>query len=114
MTTGGSKTALCLVVSCLALQACAEAGIAGQGISVVGSKKTIGDHLVSILSGKDCSSIRAERGFYYCKEDEPVPEQAVYCYRTLGDVTCYERKDPRRGGQRAVGNNDHNLQYLKR
>jgi hypothetical protein len=33
----------------------------------------------------------------------------VYCYRTLGKVTCYDRPDPHKGRHRRVGNNDHNL-----
>ena len=77
--------------------------------SVVGTDKTIIDHLVSYTSGKDCSFVYVERGNRYCKEDEPVIKSQVYCYSTLGRATCYETPDPYANGQRESGNNDHNL-----
>ena len=27
----------------------------------------------------------------YCEEDEKVPQMNVFCYRTLGEITCYDR-----------------------
>ena len=77
--------------------------------SVVGTDKTIIDHLVSYTSGKDCSFVYVEKGNRYCKEDEPVIKPQVYCYSTLGRATCYETPDPFANGQRESGNNDHNL-----
>lgn len=38
-----------------------------------------------------------------------MPAQDIYCYRTLGEITCYDRPDPYNGGQRKVGGNDHNM-----
>ena len=78
-------------------------------LSVVGTDKTIIDHLVSYTSGKDCSFVYVEKGNRYCKEDEPVIKPQVYCYSTLGRATCYETPDPFANGQRESGNNDHNL-----
>ena len=43
----------------------------------------------------------------YCLEDEAVPNPDIHCYRTLGNVTCYERPHPFH--QQKVGENDHNL-----
>ena len=77
--------------------------------SVVGTDKTIIDHLVSYTSGKDCSFVYVEKGNRYCKEDAPVIKPQVYCYSTLGRATCYETPDPFANGQRESGNNDHNL-----
>ena len=78
-------------------------------LTVVGTDKTIFDHVVSYSSGKDCSYINVEKGNRYCKEDEPVINPQVYCYRTLARATCYEMPDPFANGQRENGNNDHNM-----
>ncbi len=92
----------------LLLGACTGYG-AAEGISIMSTKKSLSDHVVSIYSGKDCSTLRIERGDTYCVEDEVEPKVLVYCYRTLGRVTCYDRPDPHKGRHRRVGINDHNL-----
>ncbi len=78
-----------------------------EGAFVVGTDKTIEDHVISISSGKNCSSVRREKGLTYCEEDEPVIKQDIYCYKTLATVTCYDRPDPN-PGRRRVDLNDHN------
>ena len=78
-------------------------------MTVVGTDKTIVDHVVSYSSGKDCSYVYVERGNRYCKEDEVVIKPQVYCYNSLGRATCYERPDPHGNGHRENGNNDHNM-----
>ena len=78
-----------------------------QGAFVVGTEKTIEDHVISLSSGKNCSSVRREKGLTYCEEDEPVIKQNIFCYKTLATVTCYDRPDPNPGRQR-VDSNDHN------
>ncbi len=77
--------------------------------TVMGTKKTMADHLISVASGKDCSTVRSGLGQSYCKEDELNPEPAIYCYRTLGAVTCYDRPDPHRGRHQKLGDNTHNI-----
>ena len=72
-------------------------------ISVVTTDKTIEDHAVSIYSGKNCSTVRTERGLTYCEEDQKVDIPQVYCYRTLADRTCYAQPDPFGQKQQAVG-----------
>ena len=76
--------------------------------TVIGTDKTIIDHGVSLASGKDCSSVRLEQGKRYCKEDDPVIRPDVYCYRTLADVTCYDRPDPSRQRYLLLGQDDYN------
>ena len=78
-----------------------------EGAFVVGTDKTIEDHIISMTSGKNCSFIRTEKGLTYCEEDEPQIKQNIYCYKTLATVTCYDRPDPNPGRQR-VDRNDHN------
>ena len=79
-----------------------------QSIFVVGTDKTMEDHVVSLVSGKNCSIVRTEKDQTYCEEDELVIKQNIFCYRTLATVTCYDRPDPN-PGRRRVDLNDHNL-----
>ena len=85
--------------------------ISGQAelLSIVGTKKTITDHVISLASGKNCSAVRRERGLHYCEEDVPSVKPNIYCYKTIGRVTCYDRPDPNTNGGRVLGNNTHNL-----
>ena len=71
--------------------------------------KTIEDHVVSAISGKDCSTVRTNQGRTYCAEDELNPEPKVHCYRTLGEVTCYDKPDPHANGHQKVNESTHNL-----
>ncbi len=88
-------------------------GVPGIGqldmFTVMGTDKTIVDHVVSASSGKNCSSVRLEKGEYYCEEDEPKVIQNMHCYKTLASVTCYDREDPYKGRYQKIGENDHNL-----
>jgi hypothetical protein len=79
---------------------CAAAIGAG---TVAATDKTPVDHLVSLVTGKDCSIVRRYRGSTYCVEDEMTPPVRVHCYPTLGEVTCYAEPDPFPGGQRKLG-----------
>ena len=92
----------------LLLAACTSWAVV-DGITVMGTDKTLEDHVVSLASGKNCSTVRTERGLSYCAEDEVVPLAPVFCYRTLGEITCYDRPDPHKGRYGRVGDNDHNL-----
>lgn len=65
-----------------------------EGGTVVGTGKTIGDHLISFGTGKNCSTVRKQLGKTYCEEDELGHVDEVYCYRTLGKVTCYAEPSP--------------------
>ena len=57
---------------------------------VMGTDKTLSDHVASLSLGKNCSTVRVEQGRTYCQEDEPNPIPNVQCYRTLADVMCYD------------------------
>jgi hypothetical protein len=65
-----------------------------DGLSVINTQKTLDDHLVSLITGKDCSTVRASRGDHYC-EDKPAIGPSVvritFCYKSLAAVTCYDR-----------------------
>ena len=79
-----------------------------EGVSVLATKKTMGDHVISLTSGKNCSHVRLRRGLTYCEEDEPNIQPRVYCYKTLAKVTCYDRPDPHRGRYIELGKDEHN------
>lgn len=64
-----------------------------EAVSVINTDKTVVDHVMSLASRQDCSTIRAQQGGHYCVEryeNKPMAE-ALYCYRTLAAVTCYDR-----------------------
>ena len=104
MTTGFALACV------LATSACDLGTFTGaEAISLIGTDKTLVDHVVSVSAGKDCSTVRRERGRTYCVEDETQIRQNIYCYNTIGRVTCYDRPDPQGSGQQRVDRNDHNL-----
>ena len=62
--------------------------------SVINTQKTVDDHLVSWITGKDCSTVRASMGEHYCRESPPVlpmVQRTTYCYKSLALVTCYDQ-----------------------
>ena len=65
-------------------------------LSLANTHKTIGDNVLSAVSGQDCSSVRAAQGGRYCQDrpdadTTPKLTQVTYCYRALGGATCYDR-----------------------
>ncbi|MBK1665699.1 hypothetical protein CKO38_14335 [Rhodospirillum rubrum] len=67
--------------------------------------KTIVDNVYSLITGKDCSTIYAMDGDYYCREilpDNRAVLVALYCYRSLAGVTCYDTPQPRRRNQQVA------------
>jgi len=100
---------LAALIAGLSVSAC-DPGVftAFQGVSLIGTDKTVVDHVISIGSGKDCSTVRKEKGLTYCVEDTPIAQQNLYCYRDLGGVTCYDKPAPNRSTQQRVDRNEHN------
>lgn len=68
-------------------------GGAALGIgSVAVLGRTPVDAVVSIVTGRDCSVVRLDKGKSYCRPDEPPPDTPAFCTRSLGRVDCW--KDP--------------------
>lgn len=68
--------------------------VLADGISVINTQKTIEDHVISLLTGMDCSTIRASHGDHYCLEPPeatPVVIRTTYCYKSIANVSCYEQ-----------------------
>lgn len=75
------------------------------GATEVSSLSTTGklasDHLISFVTGNDCSLIRYQKTGHYCLTPAEIAEEAAkdrnnqpYCYRQLAGVVCYQKPDP--------------------
>ncbi len=75
-----------------------------EAFSLINTHKTAGDHIIGWITGKDCSSPRAERGDAYCMDwpGKPAPPQQVYCYSTLARPSCYAQPY-NEGNDRLIG-----------
>ena len=55
------------------------------------------DYLAELVTGKEYNTLAAikDKG-PLCREsfNPPIYEKPIYCYRTLGQVKCYEEPDP--------------------
>ena len=90
------------VIACLFLPSACGQFFGAEGASVIVTDKTFTDHIVSLGSGKNCSTLRIEADLTYCEEDELAPKYEAYCYRTFGNVTCYDRPNPFNGRQQIM------------
>jgi hypothetical protein len=88
----------------LGLTACgADVGLvllATSTASFIHTDKTVVDHAVGFSTDRDCSILYMANDENYCKPPVPIEpgqvaymSQALYCYRTLGGATCYDRPD---------------------
>ncbi|MEE2746487.1 MAG: hypothetical protein VX617_06365 [Pseudomonadota bacterium] len=84
-----------------------------DGATVVGTGKTISDHIVSFTTGKDCSTLRKNTGRHYCEEDEVMPQKEVFCYNTLGQVSCYTEPAPHGERESHLGKTSLELRRVK-
>ena len=98
-----------LLLSGLALAGCQAVGVLPpaaiaatiEGVSLNQSGKTMSDHLVSAITGDDCSVLRyTKKGKYCLTAAEIAAEEARLhrpyegtCYKVRGNVACYEQSD---------------------
>ena len=80
-----------------AATASASAGGVVSVATLVNTDKTIPDHVISLVTGHDCSLVRYSDGGYYCVKpaapNKPI-ETRLYCYRSIGAITCYDTQIP--------------------
>ena len=83
---------------------CTAVSTGASVVSLMATKKTLTDHVVSFATDMDCSTIALERGGSYCSDPDaaPPPQPLHHCYRSLGEITCYEAEDPFNNGHVAV------------
>lgn len=80
-------------------------------VSLVTTDKLLTDHLVSWARDEDCSAVKAAEDEGYCRPPAAgaaddtvlVVKAPLYCYRTLGAVTCYDAPDPQASPGLRVG-----------
>ncbi len=95
---------LVLCAGLLGLSACGGdiglAMLAASTASFIHTDKTTVDLAVSYSTDRDCSILYLANDENYCKPAVPIEpgqvaymSQALYCYRTLGGVNCYDRPD---------------------
>ncbi len=70
----------------------------GAGVAnFIQSDRLPHDFLAELVTGKECNTLAAmkDKG-PLCREsfNPQVYEKPIYCYRTLGQVRCYEEPDP--------------------
>jgi hypothetical protein len=98
-----------LIAGGLALAGCQAAGflppaaIAAtvEGVSLNASGKTASDHLVSAITGEDCSVLRYTKNGKYCLTDAEIAANEARlhrpyegtCYKVRGNVACYDQAD---------------------
>ncbi|SMF00270.1 hypothetical protein SAMN06265365_11431 [Tistlia consotensis] len=91
------------------LAACGPETLVSTGLGMASlqtTDKTLADHAIGLVTDKDCSSLRAERGDAYCLSDQElqarIPAQPEFCYRTIGGVTCYTKADETKSATRLL------------
>jgi hypothetical protein len=72
-----------------------------EGVSLNQTGKTVSDHLVSAVTGEDCSVLRYTKNGKYCLTDAEIaaadarlhrPYEGT-CYKVRGNVACYDQAD---------------------
>lgn len=97
-----ARLGLAAALAWLALAACSPAGTAAlaglSALSFLETDKFLSDHVISQATGKDCSTLHALEEGSFCKDEEITVAEAAqapsYCYRTLGEITCYDGPNP--------------------
>jgi hypothetical protein len=97
-----TRTAV-LFATLLALAGCSGPGVLLAGASLatlIHTDKMPADHLAGYVTEKDCSVLHTVAKEPYCQNAEPDGHERLaamsarlYCYRTLGGVSCYDRPD---------------------
>lgn len=70
---------------------------AGMTTAFVHEDKLPTDYIAEAVTNEDCSYVRRlEDGGPLCRSHDygQVIEKPIYCYRSLGNVTCYDRPNP--------------------
>lgn len=91
-----------LLPGCVAALPAAAVYAGVEGISLNHTDKLMSDHVVSAVTGQDCSFLKYKNSGIYCRSAAEIAEQAAkerrdlsgFCYRRRGMVTCYDSPDP--------------------
>ena len=72
--------------------AAAEAVVAVEGTSDMVFGRGVADIGISAVTGRDCSTVRLDKGLPYCAPRGTLPTPPPFCTKTIGSVTCW--RDP--------------------
>lgn len=99
-------------VICMALVMLSTTGCTTAAVAVI-------DEKISQMTEKECTSVNIMFGESYCKEKgEPIKQEPVYCYKTLGGIDCYAKEapysnnSPRVRDASALGSNGAKVEYI--
>ena len=95
------RTALAILFAGLMVVGCGtetSVYMLGAGMAnFIQSDRMPQDFIAELVTGKECNTLAAikDKG-PLCREsfDPPIYEKPIYCYRTLGNIRCYEEPDP--------------------
>src|SRR3954464_8988552 len=70
-----------------------------EGVSLNQTGKTASDHLVSAITGEDCSVLRYTKNGKYCLTDAEIAAEEARlhrpyegtCYKVRGNAACYDQ-----------------------
>ncbi len=84
-----------------------------EGASLNQTGKTASDHIVSWVTGEDCSVLRSQtKNTKYCMTKAEIAQQEAElhrpyvgsCYKVRGNVTCYDEPDATHSSETNVYN----------
>jgi hypothetical protein len=83
-----------------------------EGVSLNQTGKTASDHLVSAITGEDCSVLRYTKNGKYCLTDAEIAAEEARlhrpyegtCYKVRGNVACYDQSDATHTSETTVYN----------
>jgi len=78
-----------------------------QGMGLNHTNKIASDHIVSAITGQDCNILTYKSTGKYCRSAAEIAEEKArlakvnygYCYRTRGQVTCFENPEIMASGE---------------
>jgi hypothetical protein len=77
-------------------------GVGANVASLMTIQRTPADAVYSIITDRDCSVARLDRGESYCRPTLPPPAAPPYCTRSLAAVDCWQDGDSVPGQHRGV------------
>jgi hypothetical protein len=86
-----------------------EAALVISGASLPVFHRTPVDMVVSAITRRDCSVVYLDRREQYCRPKEHVPEQPVFCTRSLGVADCWEDPSPLPNKPREIADGPRSL-----
>ena len=90
---------LSIIAGLMLLTGCEVASTAmlakASTVAFASTDRFLSDHILSMATGEDCSLGNALDDGHACRPHYVAPEAVpIYCYPTIGAVTCYQQPHP--------------------